>query len=100
MHSEKHPTFDEIAAQTAEVYKQRHPETSLDAAVAHAERELPGWVWAVRNSSLHKGDPRPSAIVSPDGADPTAPYYDAYGDTVAETLMAAVARAKKEREEP
>lgn len=72
---------------------------SLDVAVVHAETRLPGWVWAVRNSSLHKGDPRPSAIVAPD-AEASSPSYQAFGDTPGEALVAAVARAVEATENP
>ena len=63
----------------------------LENAIRHAENQFPGWVWAIRNSSMHKGDPRPSAIITP--AFDASAWYEGYGDTPAEALYAAVKEA-------
>lgn len=66
---------------------------SLDAALALAERVLPGWAWMVRGSH-YDGDEASRARVWQPYADPPAGDFDALSPTPALALCAAIVKAK------
>lgn len=67
--------------------------TSLDAALALAERVLPGWAWMVRGSHCD-GDGASFAKVWRPYADPPAGDFDALAHTAPLALCAAIVKAK------